>query len=133
MSKEKKTSGGLIVVATAIGAVLGAAAGIILAPQSGKKTQEKLQEVYTKTAENITSIASTISDKANEVLPKAVAEVKEMPGQIKEGVEKIADDTKEAYNKVKEKTEGYVSDTKKTVTTSIEEGKKKFKEVSKKG
>lgn len=64
-----------------IGAMAGGIAGLLLAPQSGKETQNSLKEEARRLQEELDKFASDISEKSNEIksdLEKRLNEVKDL-------------------------------------------------------
>ncbi len=66
MSNEKGFSAGSLILAFLIGGIAGAAAALLLAPQSGKETREKISD-----------LAEDVSDKAKELRDRVKSGVKE--------------------------------------------------------
>jgi gas vesicle protein len=128
MSKEKKVSSGIVVLASVIGGILGASAGLLLAPQPGKKTQEMIKEAYSNALDNLSTLAKSIDNKANELLSRVTEDLTEMPDHVKSEIEKLKESAENLYASSVDKGKTYLEDIKKTISTSIEEGKKKFEE-----
>ncbi len=124
MAKNDGVSAGMVVLATVVGGVLGAAAGLLLAPQSGKKTQEKLLETYEKAEENVNNVVKKVDEKVSGIISKVASEVKELPEQVKSEVSKITKEAEETFNKTVEKGATYLEELKGSVSTSMNEGKK---------
>jgi gas vesicle protein len=126
MSRKEGVSAGMIVLATFIGGILGTAAGFLLAPQSGKRTQEKIRETYGIAAESVNSTLKKVDGKVSEVIAKVTSEVKEVPVQVKSEVIKMTREAEDTLNRTVEKGTSYIMDVAGTVATSLQEGKKKF-------
>lgn len=62
--EEKKTSAKRLVTGTAIGTVLGAVTGLLLAPKSGKETREDISE---KTKETTDNVKKTMKDSVDAI------------------------------------------------------------------
>lgn len=128
MAKKEGISGGMVALTTFIGGLLGAAAGILLAPQSGKRTQEKILETYESTAKNVGNTLQKIDDATDEFIAEITAEVKGLPEQIKGDVNRITKEAEEALSKTVQKGSTYFDELSVAVTDSVQEGKKKFVE-----
>lgn len=90
------------------GAALGAVGGLLLAPQSGRKTREK------------------ISSLAKELGKKVSTESKETKGRIKDVFGKVTDEATQKYNEVKNSVIGKVAQVK---TAGEKIDKEKYIEV----
>jgi gas vesicle protein len=134
---EKKCSdsktgntGAFIALAAAFGGILGAAAGLMFAPQPGKNSREQLHKAYEGMVDNINDFVHKMDEHIPELITKIKDEVSDIPEQLRMDIKNIGKDTEDRFNTVLEKSAGYVSEMNKSVTASIEEGVKKFKEVS---
>jgi len=124
MAKNDGVSAGMVVLATVVGGVLGAVAGLLLAPQSGRKTQEKLLETYEKAEENVNNVVQKVDEKVSSLISKVVSEVKDLPEQVKSEVGKITKEAEETFNKTIEKGASYLDELKGSVSTTVNESKK---------
>ena len=86
MSNEKNT--GFITFLS--GAVIGAALGIIFAPQSGKETREQLREVSEKTGDEIKLKYETISTETR----KGVETIKKVTEDAMDTIKKFIENLK---------------------------------------
>lgn len=107
-SEEKSGSGGFIAGA-ATGVILGAVAGLLLAPKKGKEMQEMLKE---KTAGSKTKLSDTVE------------QVKEKAADVSDKTKHKVDELKEKATEASDKTKGRVDELK----TKYEE-KKEEKEL----
>ncbi len=80
MEEEKKAiPGALLVVAAIIGIIIGAITGLLLAPQSGKKTRDQIRESYNGAVRSLNDFVQRTEEKILEKMPS----VKENPEQVK--------------------------------------------------
>lgn len=87
---EKKGKGTSFAKGALIGALAGAAAGILLAPKSGKETRKDIKDG-----------AENLAKKSKGLVEKGVDEVKGVLERGKESVEDLADDVKAEIEKRK--------------------------------
>ncbi len=127
MDKEKGISGVVTIVFTYIGYIAGVISGLILAPQSGKKSREKIRETYTEGKENIDTLMKKADEKVPEVLSRVTSDIKNVPGQVRNEIIAKKHEAEETLSKVVNKGKLYLEDIKKTASSSLKEGKKKFK------
>ncbi len=128
MAEEKRgLSGGIVFLATFVGGILGTAAGLLLAPQSGKKTREKLRDTYEATEKNINSIVKNVDEKFPHVLSKVTFDVREIPELVKSEMIALKKNAGETLSKVIDKRTAYMKEMKKTVPTSLEGGNERSK------
>ena len=83
---------GKFFIATMVGAVAGAIGGLLLAPQSGKKTREDIKKVALKLSKEINGTIKDTKEKVEEVFGKAteetIAKYKEVKSTV---VNKVAE------------------------------------------
>ncbi len=96
-------------IGSAVGALLGTAAALLLAPQSGKKTRKELQ----KMSEEISGLVSTELPKLKKI--------------SKEAYEGLVDSTVKEYGKKKKLAETMWKDLSKTLKAQWKEVEKKVK------
>ncbi len=133
MAEEKKSiSGSVLIVSGFVGSVLGAAAGLLLAPQSGKKTREKLQETYETVSEKMNTVVNKIDEKLPDVLTRVGSEITEVPDQVKGELASLKKGAEETLSRVVDKGTALFQDLRKTATSTMEEGKKKITKGEKK-
>jgi gas vesicle protein len=132
MAEQKGISGTIVALSAFMGAVFGAVAGLLLAPQSGKQTRGKINETYKDLSENLSGMVDKASEKIPEVISKVSTEIKGIPGEVKEEFQTLKEKATEQMDKVVDKGKSYLSEIKETVSTSIEEGKKQFMEEKEK-
>ncbi len=128
MAEKKGMSGAILVIATFISGIVGVATGLLLAPKSGKKTREQIRESY----DEAVGKANEFVKKAEEKIPEVGSKVKEGPERIKGEILHITKDAEEKWSKTVDKGKTYLQDVKKTLSSSLEEGKKKFREEKEK-
>lgn len=128
MAKKEGIPAGMIVLATVVGGILGAAAGLLLAPQSGEITREKIRETYGTAVRNIGNVASKVDEKVASIAERVVSEVKELPEQVRSEAGKIVKEAENTFNRTLEKGSSYVNELTGSVATTLQEGKKKFLE-----
>jgi gas vesicle protein len=129
-STKTGNTGAFIALAAAFGGIMGAATALMLAPQPGKDSRDQLRKAYDGMVDNINDFVHKMDEHIPQVVAKIKEEVSDIPEQFRLDIKNIGKDTEERFNDVLEKGAGYVSEMNKSVTASIEEGVKKFKEVS---
>ncbi|MBF0541629.1 MAG: YtxH domain-containing protein [Nitrospirae bacterium] len=129
-SSKSGNTGAFVALAAAFGGIIGAAAGLMFAPQPGKDSRDQVRKAYDGMVDNINDFVHKVDEHLPDIITKIKDEVSDIPEQLKMDIKNISKDTEDRFNTVLEKGAGYVSDMNKSVTASIEEGVKKFKEVS---
>ena len=106
---------GKFFIATMIGAVAGAIGGLLLAPQSGKKTREDLKKMALKLSKEVQGTVKDTKEKVEEIFGKAteetIAKYKEVKSTVVNKVAEVKsagkEIDKEKYAKI---IEGVVSE-----------------------
>ncbi len=80
--KKKGVSGSLLAFAALVSGVIGGLAGLILAPQPGKKTREQIRESYDEASKKMNEYVK----KTEERFPDATARIREGQGQLREKI-----------------------------------------------
>jgi gas vesicle protein len=101
---------GKFFIATMVGAVAGAIGGLLLAPQSGKKTREDLKKMALKLSKEVSGTVKDTKEKVEEVFGKAteetIAKYKEVKSTVVNKVAEVKnagkDIDKEKYAKIVE-------------------------------
>lgn len=127
MSREERASGVLVGVATFIGSVIGLTTGLIMAPQSGEKTQAMIKETFHNVVESAGNVTETINEKAGNLYSRTVEEVSEVPGQVKEDLKDTASAARGLYTSRLESGKAYLEDIKSAVLSSIDEVRSKYR------
>jgi len=100
MGKEKSGCGaGSIILAFFIGGLVGACVGLLLAPQPGKETRQKIKELAEQAKEKATQYAEEVKSKVTSAVEKGKGLFEEKKSLITTAVEA----GKEAYAKQKDK------------------------------
>ncbi len=97
--KEEGYGTGSIVLAFLAGGVVGAGVALLLAPQSGSETREKIKDMADDVKQKAKGYAKQTADKVTEV----VHEGKDVYEKNKSYIKSAIDAGKEAYEKEKEK------------------------------
>jgi gas vesicle protein len=84
MSKQDSNKGGGFVKGTLIGAIVGAVAGILLAPKSGKETQADLKRKVKGTYQDVQNQLHQMSDDMAGRVDSLKIAAKELKGEAKE-------------------------------------------------
>ena len=87
MSKYNET--GAILGSLFVGALAGAVAALLLAPQSGKETREQLADEAEKLKEEIEKYASDFSDKAKQAKADLEDKLKRTEAQLRDVEEEL--------------------------------------------
>jgi gas vesicle protein len=98
-NEESDRSTGSIILAFFIGGLVGAGVALLLAPQPGKETRQKIKELAEEAKEKATKYAEEVKSKVTSTVEKGKGLVEEKKSLIKTAVEA----GKEAYAKEKEK------------------------------
>lgn len=136
VQKKVELPGNLQTLARAVGGILGTITGLLQAEDPGRKTRDQLGKAYEGAVE-----------KANDTLRKATANVTDMTAKVTEDlketsarslkeVSRTAWEVDDRLNAVVEKGAesaiSFIEGTSKTISESIEKGKKKYKEEKEK-
>ena len=98
-NEESGRSTGSIILAFFIGGLVGAGVALLLAPQPGKETRQKIKELADEAKEKATKYAEEVKSKVTSTVGKGKELVEEKKSLITTAVEA----GKEAYAKEKEK------------------------------
>jgi gas vesicle protein len=98
-NEESGRSIGSIILAFFIGGLVGAGVALLLAPQPGKETRQKIKELSEEAKEKATKYAEEVKSKVTSTVEKGKELVEEKKSLITTAVEA----GKEAYAKEKEK------------------------------
>ena len=98
-NEESGCSTGSIILAFFIGGLVGAGVALLIAPQSGKETRQKIKELADDAKEKATQYAEEVKSKVTSTVGKGKELVEEKKSLITTAVEA----GKEAYVKEKEK------------------------------
>ncbi|MEO5355831.1 MAG: YtxH domain-containing protein [Nitrospirae bacterium YQR-1] len=121
---EKGVSSAFIAVATIIGSMMGAVIGLVLAPQSGKQTREKIKETYGELVDSVNTIAKKVDGTLPGVLEKFKTELKDVPEHVKTDILALSKETEDRLNLAVEKGNTLISGFKTTIASTLDEGKK---------
>ncbi len=128
MIKKEGIPARIIVLATVIGCLLGAMAGLLVAPQSGEITRENIRETYGTAVKNIKNIPSRVDEKVASIAEKVVSKAKELPEQIISEAGRIAKEAEITLNRTVEKGSAYVHKLRESAGLALQDGKNKFLE-----
>jgi gas vesicle protein len=98
-NEESRQSTGSIILAFFIGGLVGAGVALLLAPQPGKETRQKIKELADEAKEKAAKYAEEVKGKVTSTVEKGKELVEEKKSLITTAVEA----GKEAYAKEKEK------------------------------
>jgi gas vesicle protein len=98
-NEESGHSTGSIILAFFIGGLVGAGVALLLAPQSGKETKQKIKELADDAKEKAAKYAEEVKSKVTSTVEKGKELVEEKKSLVTTAVEA----GKEAYAKEKEK------------------------------
>ena len=98
-NEESGHSTGSIILAFFIGGLVGAGVALLLAPQSGKETKQKIKELADDAKEKAAKYAEEVKSKVTSAVGKSKELIEEKKSLITTAVEA----GKEAYAKEKEK------------------------------
>ncbi|MBI5025236.1 MAG: YtxH domain-containing protein [Nitrospirae bacterium] len=99
MSEERGFSTGSVFLAFLIGGAVGAGLALLMAPQSGRETRQKIRELTEDVRERAADYAHQVKGKVESTVEKGRGYVDEKKSLISTAVEA----GKEAYEKEKEK------------------------------
>jgi len=99
MSENRNFSGGSILLSFILGGIVGAGIALLLAPQSGKETREKIKGLAEDVKDKATGYARQVKDR----VASTVEQGKEFFEEKKSLLTTAIDAGKEAYEKEKEK------------------------------
>ena len=98
-NEESSHSTGSIILAFFIGGLVGAGVALLLAPQPGKETRQKIKELADEAKEKAAKYAEELKSKVTSTVEKG----KELVEEKKSLITTAVDAGKEAYAKEKEK------------------------------
>lgn len=87
MKCEKRSS--KLLAGLLIGAAAGTAAGILLAPQSGKDTRAKLRREANRLRDELENLAGDFSERASEIRKEIESRLSDIKGQLKGTMEEV--------------------------------------------
>jgi len=99
MSEERNFSGGSVLLSFVLGGIVGAGIALLLAPQSGKETREKIKNLAEDAKDKATGYAKQVKDR----VASTVEQGKEFFEEKKSLLTTAIDAGKDAYEKEKEK------------------------------
>lgn len=100
------TSGGEFIAGFLVGALVGAAAALLLAPQSGEQTRTLIRERGIELGQRADELTVEARRRAEELQAEAVERAKKVQTQAKEQAEKLQDTVKQAVQEGKAAAEG---------------------------
>ena len=100
MARTNKRGGGLMVFL--FGGVIGAAIGLLFAPQSGKQTREILIDESDEMVDKAMSSIRTAQDKAMAMIKDAQSRVEELNKETNERIQLLQEIAKDTLNAQKE-------------------------------
>lgn len=99
IAQRRQNTKNLIIGAT-IGTAAGAAAGLLFAPQSGKKTREQISQRTEETVDTIKARVSSTSEKIADRVQNKASQLRDAAQACSEEIKKVVD---EAAEEVEEK------------------------------
>ncbi len=116
---EKNSDLGAFLAGFVIGGLVGAATALILAPQSGEETRNKIRETSGQLSQSGNEYIQNYGQKANELaqpyreranvaLSDARSRLSETGGRVQEQARTALDSGKERANQIKDQVSGYV-------------------------
>ncbi|QWR76121.1 YtxH domain-containing protein [Candidatus Magnetomonas plexicatena] len=124
-NEEKKgVSSAFIAVATVLGSMAGALIGLVIAPQSGKQTREKIKETYSGLVDNVNSVVKKVDGTLPGVLEKFKTELKEVPEHFKSDFLTLSKETEGKFSQAVEKGNTIISGFRNTLSSTLDDGKK---------
>ncbi|MBF0536826.1 MAG: YtxH domain-containing protein [Nitrospirae bacterium] len=122
-TNEEGSTGTLLTITMVVGSLLGAAGGLLLAPQPGKQTRDKLRATYDTMSQTVSDFMKKYEGSLPDFFTKVKDELQDVPEQVKTELASIAKDTGETITKVREIGSVYFKDVSKTIATTFDEGK----------
>lgn len=101
MSYENGRSGGNVLLAFGLGALVGAAAAILFAPASGNETRRRIKDFTGEAFDKAGEYAGDVKDRVTGSFQKGKEAISDRKNMIKNAI----DAGKEAYSKEKERIE----------------------------
>ncbi|MBI5195546.1 MAG: YtxH domain-containing protein [Nitrospirae bacterium] len=99
MSEERSCTTGNVLLAFVLGGVVGAGVALLMAPQSGRETRQKIKDLASDAKEKAADYATHIKEKVSSAVEHGKGFVEEKKSLIATAIEA----GKEAYEKEKEK------------------------------
>jgi gas vesicle protein len=96
---DERCSSGNVVLAFVLGGIVGAGIALLMAPQSGRETREKIKEFADETRKKAGDYAGQVKDKVSSAVESGKHFVEEKKSLISTAI----DAGKDAYSKEKEK------------------------------
>ncbi|MBF0464861.1 MAG: YtxH domain-containing protein [Nitrospirae bacterium] len=127
MSKNEENKGvssAFIAVATVLGSMAGALLGLVVAPQTGKQTREKIKETYSGMVDSINTVVKKVDGTLPGVLEKFRTELKEVPEQLKSDIIMLSKEAEGKMNEAVEMGSTIISGFKNTISSTLDDGKK---------
>mgnify|MGYP001434248346 CR=1 FL=1 len=87
MSEERGYSGSAVALGFLLGGALGASLALLLAPESGRRTRERLREAAADLRERTLDLSEELRDKAEEVLERSRETIEEKRSIVSAAVE----------------------------------------------
>jgi len=103
MSEHNST--GEVILAFVLGGILGAAAGLLFAPASGKETRKKIKDMSEDLEEKAEGLVGEVKDKAAHFAHDAREKAEGFAGEVRSKAEHFAHDAKEKVLDQKDRLE----------------------------
>jgi len=87
MSEERGYSGSAVALGFLLGGALGASLALLLAPESGRRTRERLRDVAADLRDRTLDLSEELRDKAEEVLERSRETIEEKRSIVNAAVE----------------------------------------------
>lgn len=101
MSYENGRTGGNVLIAFGLGALVGAAAAVLFAPASGQETRKRIKDFTSDTLDKAGDFAGGVKDRMAGGFQKGKEAITDRKNMIKSAI----DAGKEAYGREKERVE----------------------------
>jgi gas vesicle protein len=112
-----------LTLTTLLGSIAGAVIGLMVAPQSGKKTREKLTESYDDLSSKINDVVKKVDERVPDFMAKVKNDFKDVPEQVRDEIVSFTREAEERIGKVVEKSSAYLHEVKDSLTSTFEGGK----------
>jgi gas vesicle protein len=122
-TEKKGIPAGFLAITTLIGSVAGAIIGLMVAPQSGKKTRERLIESYDGVSSKINDVVKKVDEKVPSIMARVKNDFKDVPEQVKGEILSFTKDAEERIGKAVERSSAYLHEVKDSLTATFEGGK----------
>lgn len=128
MDNKKGLSGTVMAISVLAGTVLGTVAGLLLAPQAGKATREKLRKTYDEISDQMNGLVGKANDEIPVIVSRVSSEIRGLPDETRKGLQALKEDTLRTIGKATDQGKAVLEGVRAMTETSMEEGKRRFQE-----